>query len=141
MRLNIKDVESSVFTPKKEKELEGVVDYKPVREVVFTIRGEHDYMHDDIPAIYDSAKVKAESRKTACAKKVGHRYYLKINRNGELFNPIDTNHLSSSSRQENNLPVWKYTNVAYTTFCHYAHFLKTRNQNFLIIARRDLGSA
>jgi len=140
MRLNIKDVESSVYTPNQNK-VEGVVDYKPTKEdVVFTIRGEHDYMYEDIPAISDSTRVKAEMRKTACAKKVGHRYYLKINSRGELFNPIDPAHLAQSDRKENGLPIWKYANVAYTTFCHYSHFLKTRNQNFLILARRDMGS-
>lgn len=138
MRLTNKDVQDAVFTPFKDKE---AVDYKPVQgEVVFTIRGEHDYMHEDLPALNDNKKVKAENRKMACAKKVGSRYYLKINGRGELFNPIDSNHTKTSDKLENNIPMWKYVNVAYTTFAHYAHFLKTRNQNYLTFARRDLGS-
>lgn len=136
MRINTKDVEASVFSPEKQES----VDYKPVSEVVFTIRGEHDYTFEDIPALHDSAKTKAETRRVACAKKVGHRYFLKLNSRGELFNPIDPSHLDSSNHKSNGIPVWKYVNVAYTTFCHYAHFLKTRNQSFLTHARRDLGS-
>jgi len=135
MRIQPGEVEAATFSPKKD-----VVDYKPVSEVVFTVRGEHDYMFDDIPAMYDKGKTKAENRSTACAKKVGHRHFIKINNRGDIFNPLDNTHLESSDRKENNIPVWKYVSVAYTTFCHYIYFLKTRNQNFLTLAKRDLGS-
>lgn len=138
MRLKVKDVEANVFSPKSDQET--VKDYAPVGEVVFTVKGQHDYIYEDIPAIYDQGKTKAENRKNACAKKVGHRYYFKMNGKGEIFNPIDNEHLRTSTRIENNLPVWKYVHVSYTTFCHYIHFLKTRNQTFLTLARRDMGS-
>jgi hypothetical protein len=137
MRLQENDIIGGTFTPKK---LEGVVDYSPVTEIVFTIRGSHDYMYQDLPAINDKEKNKADGRKDACAKKVGHRYFIKINNRGDVFNPIDPEHLRSSNKTEYNLPIWKYTHVPYTTFAHYAHFLKTRNQTFLTLARRDMGS-
>ncbi len=136
MRVRIKDVEASTFTPNKR----DVVDHSPVSEVVFTVRGQHDYMYQDMPAIYDQGKIKAENRKDACAKKVGHRYFIKVNNRGDIYNPIDSTHSETSNKKENDIPVWQYRSVAYTTFCHYMHFLKTRNQNFLIYARRDLGS-
>ena len=131
--------QEDVFTISKEKEAANVKDFDPVHEVVFTLRGQHDYTYQDIPAIRDKAKVKAIDRPEACAKKVGHLHFIKVNNKGELYNPIEASHGRTSKKQQNGLPVWKYHKVPYSTFAHYAHFLQTRNVAFINLARRELG--
>ena len=104
-------------------------------DAIFTMRGNHDYMYDDIPATN-----RKESSGHACAKKEGSRYYIRMNTAGEIFNPLDISHVNGAGRTKGDMPVWRYIKVTYTTFAHYAHFLKTRNIAFLTLTRRDMGS-
>jgi hypothetical protein len=124
-----------VFTIDKD----NVKDFDPVDEVVFCLRGLHDYMYQDIPCIKDLKKQKAVDRKEACAKKVKHWYFIKINSKGELYNPLDVSHERSYNRVQNGIPVWSFKKVPYSTFAHYAHFLQTRNLAFMNLARREIG--
>lgn len=102
-------------------------------DAVFTLRGSHDYMYDDIPATN-----RKDTSGHACAKKTGSNYFIRMNNRGEIFNPLEQNHINTAGRMYNNLPVWRYVKVTYTTFAHYAHFLKTRNLAFLTLTRRDM---
>mgnify|MGYP001611198714 CR=1 FL=1 len=128
-----------VWEPKNAA-VKQVVDHDPVNEVLFTLRGQHDFTYDDIPAI--SSRSGAEFSKEACAKKNGHKYYLRMNIRGEIYNPLDFSHTSNSSRVVDGLPFWKYIEVSYTDcFAHYAHFLKNRDIVFFNLARRGIGSS
>ena len=102
-------------------------------DAIFTLRGNHDYMFDDIPATK-----RKETSGLACAKKEKSNYFIRINNKGEIFNPLEQNHVNSAGRMYGSLPVWRYIKVTYTTFAHYAHFLKTRNIAFLTLCRRDM---
>ena len=104
-------------------------------DAIFTLRGNHDYMYDDIPATN-----RKENSGLACAKKEGGRFYVRINEHAAPPPPLDTTHVNTAGRIRNGLPTWKYLKVSYSTFAHYAHFLKTRNLAFLTLARRDIGS-
>lgn len=121
--------ETDVFRPAKKEE---PVDARP-GDAIFTLRGNHDYMYDDIPATN-----RKENSGLACAKKVKGNYYLRINGKGEIFNPLDDSHVNSAGRMQSNIPMWKYVRVSYVAFAHYAHFLKTRNLAYLTLARRDM---
>lgn len=131
MKLN--DVED-VFRPNNVKERVEPVDARK-GNAIFTMRGNHDYMYDDIPATN-----RKESSGHACAKKEGNRYYIRMNGAGEIFNPLDIAHVNGAGRVKGDMPVWRYVKVTYTTFANYAHFLKTRNIAFLTLTRRDMGS-
>lgn len=102
-------------------------------DAIFTMRGNHDYMYDDIPATN-----RKENSGLACAKKVKGKFFIRINNRGEIFDPLEPNHVNSAGRSQNNIPIWKYRNVSYSTFAHYAHYLKTRNQAYLTMTRRDM---
>lgn len=119
---------------RENKELDSKAVDARVGDAVFTVRGSHDYMYDDIPATN-----KKENTGTACAKKNRGNFFIKMNNKGELYNPLDSTHLNTSGRMQNNLPVWRYVRVPYTAFAHYAHFLKTRNSVFIVMAKRDMG--
>ena len=76
----------------------------------------------------------------ACARKVGGSYYLRMNRRGEIYNPLDSAHTSMSHKHSEGIPVWRYVNVSYAAFKNYSMFLSTRNPIYLTWARRELGS-
>ncbi len=124
-----------VWTPEPSRD---VKDRDPVGEIYFTLKGQHDYTYDDIPALQNVAGI--EFSKEACAKKRGHRYYLKYSTRGELYDPINLEHTNSATRIIDGRPLWRYIEVGYTCFAHYAHFLKNRNSTYYVFARRELGS-
>lgn len=128
MKLNNDDV----YTPRPESPSDNTEDVRG-GDAVFTLRGNHDYMWDGIPATN-----RKDTSGLACAKKVKNHYYLKVNNKLEIFNPLDDTHVSTSSRVTGNLPIWRYIKVSYSTFAHYAHFLKTRNTTYLTLARREM---
>ncbi len=113
-------------------------DMDPVKDLFFTLRGQHEFMYQDMPAIAPGKNV--EFSKEACARKTGHRYYIRVNQRGELYNPLDSAHATHAGRFDNGLPVWRYLNVGYQSFKSYVMFLQTRNTNHLNWARREMGN-
>lgn len=127
--------QEDLFVPDKD----NVRDFDPVTEKVFCMRGNHDYVYQGIPCVNNTKQELAANRKEACAKKVGHHHYIKMNNKGELYNPLESAHERSYKRVQNGIPVWNFKKVPYSTFAHYAHFLQTRNLSFLNLARREIG--
>ena len=131
MRINKVDV----YRPgEKVEKIEGAADARE-GDAIFTMRGNHDYMYDDIPATN-----RKENSGLACAKKVRGNFYIKMNDRQEIYDPLEESHVNTAGRVRGGLSTWRYVKVAYTTFAHYAHYLKTRNSTYLTLTRRDLGS-
>lgn len=131
MRVEFKEEE--VFKPGPSTNIE---DYKPVKDIFFTYRGQHDCVYDDMPALKPGKGV--EFSQYACARKTGHKYFVRINSHAEIYNPFDQTHAATAEKVVNNIPQWKYTHVSYACFKNYILFLQTRNPLYLTWTRREM---
>lgn len=89
--------------------------------------------------ILEGDKAWEEAEAAAYKQAVGAitKYYVKVNsHSGEFFNPQDKTQVYQAGRVVQGLPLFRMTEVNKNQFDNYVHFLKTRDQKFLIQARK-----
>lgn len=125
----------------------GVNDPEPQRvTVVYTIKGQHDYMFEDqFPSLKLTQK-EAEASSKAFAihytTSLGTSYLVRSGRHGTLFNPdglfsngsgAALKKLSHTGQLE-----WSFKRVPERVFVLYREFLRTKNVAYLHQAEREL---
>lgn len=102
-------------------------------EEFFTLFGKHDFMSDDLPRASDKKKALAYRVPNLNNK---YSYYVKVNNENNLFNPFGTfEQFKNQTAFDRNKKQFKEVNQK--AFELYLSFLKTRNNVFLLQARRE----
>lgn len=157
IRVREDDILEAIVSPKKDKLPH--TELKEAEVVVYTIKGYHDDMINDLPILYKGTKTRrdkmngdsdeyyeAANRAEACAKQETHerkdgsrvvKYYIKRGLQGRLFNPMSLYGDIKTHKKRTGQNEFQYFEVNKNAFHLYLKFLQTKNLSFLRNAERS----
>lgn len=71
------------------------------------------------------------------AKSNGQSHFILMDSDGHIFNPLE--HRADRGWRKN-FPTWQFKRVGIYSFNAYLKYLKTHNQRFLSLTKRELGN-
>lgn len=123
--------------------------YEPT-ENCYTLHGEHHFVDEDgyfrLIEQYDSRNKKIDFRDFRSAYAIEKvmssmiKYFVKSDVGGQLFDPRNVDHQSTSMAVRDGNRVWRWASISKTGFEFYIDYLKRNNKVFYAKARTELAN-